>query len=286
MKKELTVRQVIKIGVILVNTCAILMPVIIVVGCALILIIHEEPPALVIGTGLILNMTIGFVLLHKVMIKWRMWAFTRVQNVYELKRRLEMYPVYSLLNNDKFYNTLKYGISREYKEIYKKFSEPEVFVDDKTIPSETFIYYSKREIYISLAFSVFLLSLGILSLFANDYNLMIFTFVSLLAGLIGFFDFYRRYKKIKNRTVKLIINNIGIKIDNANLHKWEDIEDIKFNGDKYTKYVEYRYAKSNNKKKMEYLNYKDLGIDTKNLSELIYYYQMRNKHALRTGIEK
>lgn len=161
-------------------------------------------------------------------VHWRIWAFSNVEDVYELKRKaIEV----KLIFPDHYpFNKTEIRTSQQKKNLEKiepKLDAPEIdyfiYASGK-LPKEMKIYNSKRNIIMSYTFYVFLLSIGIL-LFFHD-NAAIEKKVTAI-GIIGVAIFLMLSKKSVNlKTPQLIINQKGIQTINTHFIPWENIKSI------------------------------------------------------------
>ena len=220
--------------------------------------------SLFIIAGAILNVKLSKILIF--------WAFSRVENVHELKKRLiiigdvtEKSEIFKKIENSAQHDT-------KYWKIRLKFAAKDIFVDDNTIPEETVLFYSKI-IYISVMLScIFIFALGTLSIVFAIYEKII------LASLLGFFLIlyaiflgYRQvYKKLKYRDPQLIINNKGIKSKKSGFHKWEEIKDYKLGAGRLI----YTHSGGNEHIEIFFLNIRNNGIK---LSKILMICHERNK---------
>ena len=202
---------------------------------------------------------------------WKFQTFSRVKNVHELKKRLILLGEIS--GKEIFFRKIENCTENDnkYWKIHLKFSQEDTFVDDKTIPKETFIYYSKAIYITTMLLSIPFFALGIhLIVMAVDVKRPIVAlpgiFFLVFAIILGYFH---GYKKLKNRKPQLILNNEGIYSNKKGFHKWEEIRyyyiitgriHIHSNGFEYID--------------TKYLNIKNNGIK---LSKLLIVYQERNK---------
>ena len=211
------------------------------------------------------------VLIYSAINKWRLWAFTNVQNVHELKKRTEMNNIIS--KDSKFYKKIE--TEEKYSNIRLRFAQDDTFIDDETIPNETIIYYSKTRSRVLMAICLLFFLLGLFLLIANDMNNTLKVFGVFLL-LIGLFRFFKEYTKLKEREPQIILSNKGIKTK-ADFYKWEEIEDEKIEFSGGTKqetqfYLTYRHPRGKKK-----INFTDFDVNSLKLSKLLVLYRKRSK---------
>jgi len=206
---------------------------------------------------------------------WKFWAFSRVSNAHELKKRL--ITLNEISEESTFFKRIENCTEndRKYWKLRLKFAREDIFVDDKTIPSEIVIHYSKTMGILAIVLLVPIFAFGILLLiFAIDENNSVgaifssfFSIVSLIGG------YFYGYKKLKNREPQLILSNKGIENSKTGFHKWEEIEEYNIITGRQA-YLRYTHSKGKECIGISYLNIKNNGIK---LSKLLMVYRERNK---------
>jgi hypothetical protein len=152
--------------------------------------------------------------------RWRIWAFSNVRNVHELKQRAILRQIYP--KDESFVWRLVIMNAEQKQQIddlQRRFDVPDEFVDDPSIPSETTYSYSPILSFFYLLSSAASLSLTVIFLFNKEL------LVSLLL-LVSTFVFvrmtYQRYKLNGEPLLKISIDGITT-IDNG-FFPWKDIE--------------------------------------------------------------
>ena len=213
---------------------------------------------------------------------WKFWAFSRVENVHELKKRLILLGKVSAENL--FFKKIDNSTEndRKYWKIRQKFVQEDVFVDDESIPEETSIYYSKKIIYIVLIFSViplFVFGFFLVVMAVNakyPMGAVLGGILSIIAVIIGY---YYGYKKLINREPQLILNNKGIYSNKKGFHKWEEIENCLIISNSIDwALLKYTHSRGHENIKIQNLNIKNNGIK---LSKLLMVYHERNKLQIK-----
>ena len=202
---------------------------------------------------------------------WIFWAFSRVSNIHELKKRLlslvEITEEDTLLK--KIENSTEYD--RKYWKLRIKFAQEHIFVDDETIPEETVIYnlkqITKNKVLIVSVLIIFLFAVGIFliaSVVEAKVNMgaLVGVFPIIAAVFTVFFVFWGHKK---HRKPQLILNSKGIISDKTGFHKWEEISFyIICDGS-----LIYQYSSGGETIKFAYNEIK--------LSKLLWIYSERNK---------
>ena len=206
---------------------------------------------------------------------WIFWAFNRARNVHELKKR------FILLGEISEKSTLFKRIEnstendRKYWKLRLKFAQNYIFVNDKTIPNETVIYYSKTisimlivSLILSFAFGALFLIFAVVE---KIYLAALFgTFIMIFSVVVGYFY---GYKKLKNREPQLILNNKGI-CNKTGFYKWEEIGKHVIITTGRSAYLKYMHPRGEESINISYLNIKNNGLK---LSKLLMVYRERNK---------
>ena len=206
---------------------------------------------------------------------WKFWAFSHVENVHELKKRLILLE--HITSENIFFEKIENCTEndRNYWEIRLKFVQEDVFVDDKTIPNETFIYYSKKMSIMIILLLIPLFAYGILIItMAVDAKvpiLAVFGILFLIIASIGIY--FLGYKRLRNREPQLILNNDGIYSNKKGFHKWEEIERCTISPGNKAMFG-YTHSRGGECIDIQELNMKNNGIK---LSKLLVVYRERNK---------
>ncbi len=235
------------------------------------LAIMEVFPVWTIAIGFILASVLPWLYWGLKITKWRLWAFDNVRNVHELQRKAieenliweegHIIEVLEIKNdNDKL----------KWKELQEKFYETDIFNDDYTLPTQTFIFTSKRRNFILLLCIVISFLIGIFNLF----NIESFKVGGASLLLFCFFCFLN-FKKTKKKEPQIILDENGIQTLTSKLYKWSEIKDeVIVNEGTYRlpkNYLTYRHPDG-----IEKLQIDDLAIEKKNLENLIRIYRGRS----------
>jgi len=186
-------------------------------------------------TFLVLAITIALyvVLRRRLFNIWISWAFSRVNSVHELKKRLISLVLFTEEDTlfKKIENSTEYDV--KYWKLRLKFeqerAQERIFIDDETISEETVIYnvkqITKSKMFIVLLLILFLFAVGFF-LIASAVNAKIYVgvfcgvFLIFFATFLVFFALWGHKKK---RKPQLILNSKGIISNKIGFHKWEEI---------------------------------------------------------------
>jgi len=205
---------------------------------------------------------------------WKSWAFSRVKNVHELKKRLIL--MNEISEESSFFKRIENStvFDTKYWKLHLKFAQEDIFTDDKTIPEESCFYYSKAISIILITLLLIISAFGVLLIVMaiDEKDLMIAFFGAFFLIVPATCGYFLGYKKLKNREPQLILNSKGITTKKG-FHKWEEIEQCIISpGNKASLGLVHsngRYGID-----IQELNIKNNGIK---LSKLLMVYRERNK---------
>jgi len=153
--------------------------------------------------------------------KWRIWAFTNVRNVHELKRKgvhgKLIWPDGSIFGKTEIKTSRQ---RRKLSELDQKFLLPDIFHDDASIPLETVIRFSKRSKVISMCIGIVLIGVGLYFVFAEGQYIMAAMFFA------GDYLAIKSYRQMRNREPLLTLNDKGMRIKDGPLMDWHFISRI------------------------------------------------------------
>jgi hypothetical protein len=151
--------------------------------------------------------------------RWRIWAFTQVRNVHELKQRAILGKIYPKENSYVWRLEIKTAEQKQQiLELEQKFALPDVFVDDYNLPFETSYAYSKVQNVFYLLFTSAAAFGGIAFLVQREFlpGIMLL----LCGGVFG----YMTYKRMSTTGPVLTISNDGITTLKNGFHSWAGIK--------------------------------------------------------------
>ena len=151
--------------------------------------------------------------------KWRIWAYSNVRNVHELKTKalkcglifkeeglLEKTEIRSFADNETF------------KQLEKKFLEKDIYQDDSTVPNEFIIYNSTLKSVLSLILYAFFIFIGIYYYITSTQS-GVFIFFAILFCLFSYLEF----NTLMDKSPQIKINEIGISIKDEKMINWSEI---------------------------------------------------------------
>lgn len=204
---------------------------------------------------------------------WKIWAYTNVRNVHELKLKAQKNGF--IFKDGNFFEKTEiksYEQRETLKKLEKKFLIDDVYHDDFAVPKETKIYYSKTK----LSFTLFFVSscfIGLLYLILNHNlfkNMDSGSFsIIFLVGLLLFLG-YSNLKKILNSNPQIIISEEGIQIKVNPMISWKNINNEIAYGTWKGKYYRKCFAFNDQE-----IIINDYTISVKELEELLHTYRAR-----------
>lgn len=151
--------------------------------------------------------------------RWRIWAFTNVRNVHELKRRAILAQIYP--KDGSFFWRLEIKTAEQKRIIEtlnNKFQRPDIFEEDYSIPFETTYSYSKADRFLYLLFSIGTASCAVFLFSGSEV-----VFGLLLAGGSIIFG-VTAYKRFNANEPLLTLSNDGITTIEEGFHPWNSIQ--------------------------------------------------------------
>lgn len=242
-----------------------------VIGLSLYLGIGEILPVWIMPVGIGLSFVLAWLCWSFMITRWRMWAFEKVRNVHELKKRAIQEKL--IWSDDSIFEKTEIRTAAHKKKwqlLQSKFEEEDVFHDDITIPAETIIYYSKGKNYFEMILLLGGLVTGAFLLLKTD----MYIFGSILVILGAYFG-YKKYKKATNKVPQIIISHKGIKTVSTAFYNWRDIRNESIvsegYGDRARCYLRYDYPGGSEHLQIDYFD-----TNQKTLNKLLALYRGRN----------
>jgi hypothetical protein len=194
-------------------------------GLCIVLPANKLAPGYLILLGIALGPLAGWIYWSFAITRWRIWAFTNVDDINELKSRAISSKL--IWPDGHIFEKTEIRTKKE-KEIIKKFedrfiNEPQkrkIINDDLTVPTTTQVFYSKKKILVETVLCAALLSFGIY-LLTTPNRWILGLFFSLIGGYVVIKDFF----KLINDRPQLILNEIGIKIKNKD-YSWTEVSSV------------------------------------------------------------
>ena len=173
---------------------------------------------------------------------WKVWAFSRVRNVHELRKRAIAERL--IFREGHFLNRTEIWRDADrlaWAALQPRFAipdDPHVEDDPKVLP-ETPIYFSKFKKYRYLFFGLVACAFGLLAVFIVNFSV-----VGVPSLVIGAYIAYSEGKDALNHSPQITISNAGIQITGFRFHNWPSITDegvqLAFSRRGRHHYLEYR----------------------------------------------
>ncbi len=154
--------------------------------------------------------------------RWRIWAFSNVRNVHELKQRAILGQIYPKDNSFWWRLEIKSAAQIDTLEnLEQRFDQPDVFEEDYSIPFQTTYSYPKSDKFIFLLFALGNLAVAIF-MFDVKRTDQIFVCLIAFAGAVALG--VSAYKRFRATEPQLIISNDGITSKENGFHGWDEIQ--------------------------------------------------------------
>jgi len=210
--------------------------------------------------------------------QWRIWAFTNVRNVHELKRKAVNQKL--IWHDGSWFEKTEIRTRKQrmkLEELEGKFKLQDIvehIEDDKSIPFETKIYISKISKWVFLMSFLMMIGVGVFGIIHAEW------YGYVLAG-IGVWAMYSEIPKYLNSKPQVVLNENGIETINTGFTLWKDILKafVQFEGvgDNARWYLYINFKKGYMGK--EKIDISDFNTSARKLEYLIKLYQQRNKEA-------
>lgn len=220
--------------------------------------------------------------------KWKIWAYKNVRNVHELYRKAIEFKM--IWPDGSFFNKTEIISRQDKTELHyleRKFEDEDEYFDDKSVPNEVEIFYSK------ITLGLFLV-LGILSIIVAVFVMerpQAYLFYPI--SILFFYEFYKKYK-IRQY---LMIDLEGINYK-GKVFLWDKISDEKVvnDFDKKMHKLEFFYSEELNAEDLyfeegeeieldEIFNYieielNDLSIKPSKIEKIIQVFRVRYENSI------
>lgn len=265
MKNNVTVKKALQKG----RIQLVFLPIAILIGCVLISVYLKKVQMMdnwTVISGGIIGVLLAWLTWSYLVVGWKIWAYENVRNVNELKRKaIEQNLIWK--DGSWFERTeiKNYEQKQKLKQLEKKFLEKDVYKDDLNVPKETLVFYSKSNLAFELAISLFIIASG-----GYLYYIDKTIWLALIMVVIGGYSLYSWYKKTKEKSPQIILNDQGITLKESGFFSWEDIENdrvyTKSKGKTSTTCLAFNY---------EEIEIDELDIDAEDLENLLHVYRVR-----------
>lgn len=218
MKANVTVKQALQKG----RIKLVFLPLALIFVCFTISVYLHETVMIggwVLAVGFVVGFLLAWLTWSYLVVGWKIWAYENVRNVNELKRKaIEQNLIWS--DGSWFERTeiKSYEQKQKLRQLEKKFLEKDVFKDDINIPTETLVFYSKWSLVIEVCMALFVISLGFYLYYDNKSF-----WLAIILVAIGTYIIYDFYKKAKDRSPQIILNEHGITLKEEGFFSWNDI---------------------------------------------------------------
>lgn len=190
---------------------------------------------LVLNAVLIVNSFIFFYLPFRFWSKrttrWKLWAFSHVNDVEELRRAARNASLCSGYGSFLDKIQLQSAMERDqWRRLQQRTGAPDVFIDDAGTDSETIIYYSRPRLLIKIFFYPIVLAAGIGVEIFNFKSDESSTFLILVGALMIFSSLciiVRSVIDVSRHEPRIILNERGIFTVETGFISWDDVFNIK-----------------------------------------------------------
>lgn len=220
-------------------------------------------------TGFVLGGLAAFLLSSYLTARWRIWAFTNVDDVHELRQAAiaeQLMPADgSWFGKNEL---ISITVKAQLLELGSRFSEPYAFNDDYTLPDEVVLY----------KYPYTLIIIGGVTILFGCVTFMISATAGSALILTGVGILMLNQKFVKATPGKnpfITIGNKGIAIEQGELHGWKDVRNERIVWERTGK-NRYYYLIFDHHGGSERINLTNAGIKTSYLNHLLYVYRHRN----------
>jgi ABC-type multidrug transport system fused ATPase/permease subunit len=203
----------------------------------LVLSIYGLCPAWFMILGMVFSVIPAWIWWSFNVVKWKVWAFSNVRNVHELKRKSIkenlIWPDGSTYEKTEIWNT---SAKEKWSEIQHKFNKDDVYEDDFNIPNESIIYYSRSKNLMELIFMILLVIGGFYFLYQESY---LFAVILIGAGTWGVF---KEYKEYSNTSPQITLNDKGIETAFCEFIPWNLIKNEQVEREGSGKHIKFKLS--------------------------------------------
>lgn len=193
-----------------------------VMGSAFYLDTRKLIPSYVTLLSIVLGPLLAWIYWSFAITRWRIWAFSNVEDVEELKVRAIAGQL--IWADGSFFERTEIRTNRErvlIRELEKRFKESKKkkqFVDDPSVPPVTKIFYSKLYLGLQLLLSIVCVTTGVY-LFITEKSWFVGTGFTLLGAYLA----TKEFKKFVTFEPQITIDNTGINIA-GDYYPWAEIQ--------------------------------------------------------------
>ena len=235
--------------------------------------LHKDDPVWILPVGLSSSILISWLFWSVQITKWKVWAFSDVRNVHELKKRAIQGNL-TWKDNSIFTKTEIWSSEDRLKWelLQNKFLKKDeiIFENNLTVPSETTIYYSKGKNLVEMIIMLLCVAFGIYLIIEGENYLFGWALI-----LFGSYFAFKEFKEATNKTPQIILSDKGIQTIHTRFYNWQDINnedvDIQQSGKNTNCYLTYGH-----KDGVENLLIDDYDTDYEKLRKLLRIYRGRS----------
>ena len=233
---------------------------------------------IILPFGLFITLFLTIIIGNKLGSKWKLWAFSNVQNVSELRIRAIQESL--MYENSPFMEKIEFRSKNEitkWNEIMLKFSNKIILTENEKLQEVTEVSFS---IYKNLYnFFIYILSLIFFICLGMNSKFTYFSIFLICGILILSLPYLRNLFNLKPQ---LIFNKNGIVIKNKEIMKWENISNEQIIANSRTSELYFIHNE-----KEEIINIKNLNVSKLQLKEILETYRIRNhRTTANSGLQK
>jgi hypothetical protein len=208
--------------------------------------------------------------------KWRLWAFDKVRNVHELKQKAIQENL--IWSDNHFIGKTEIrtsGDRAKWQSLQEKFNQPDIFIEDFTVPNETNIYFAKRKNIFEWGISLLLVGSGACMMLTGYW---IGVGVGTVLVVIGIFLFYYKWNRPANidKEPQLVLSEKGIQTPDNQFFEWKNINNENVLSSRERTYLTFSHANGKEKIPMD-----DYDTNQSALTTLLILYRGRNEQLKR-----
>ncbi|RZL16452.1 MAG: hypothetical protein EOO89_11510 [Pedobacter sp.] len=276
MQKTISVNEAIRKGIYRVNLPALLIFLIGLIASFAMAYLFFKPYEMIVG--LIVSYVLATAYRAFMAAKWRIWAFDKVRNVHELYDRALAEKLIHLTNRPGF-GIINYNSERQkaqWEQLQAKFQQPDIFIDDQSIPAEILIRYS---VFKYVVWTIVFLLMTVLGIYLCTLGHVISYIIGIPLIVTGAANGYMRIRKIFNREPQIILNNDGMSTASTPFYKWHEIANEKTIREGTGKYAMYYLSYDHTMGRTKF-HLNDLEANIMRLQKLLRVYRGRNTATL------
>lgn len=194
-----------------------------VMGLLFFLGIARHIPVYFAPLGILIGPLTAWVYWSFAITRWRIWAFTNVDDVHELKLQAIVgqliWPDGSFFEKTEIRTKKEQTLISELEKRFKERKKKKQFTDDPSVPPLTKVHYSKSNLIIEILLMTGCLSIGIYFLVTSDSWVL-----GTLLVLTGAYFAIRDFKKLTTFEPQIVLDEKGIEI-NGDKYSWREIQD-------------------------------------------------------------